>query len=497
MNKVHSSELQIILHVDNMSSLHGLAEETDDIPPNKQSSPSDLISALYDEYEELLLRQILVQFHVDQEWFSIVLNTCRALARMIHVTTITHDSTTNNDIRRNVKFKKLPGGKKSETEIIKGCVFTKNVVHRSMRSKIDGPRVLLLKSQIEYQRSDDHRLTALEPVLSQEAHYLYSYVDKINSHFKPDILVVEKSVSRLAQDFIIANGLVLIYNVKESIMHRLAKCLSTSVMTSIDSRLPSHVRSPLGHCEYFEIKEYEVNDGYKKRLMFFSGCPPEYGCTVLIRGGTLPELKVVKSIMRLFLLITYSTQLEQAFLNDCHAQIMTNHNNELSVIKQFDLEQCIDTLVTDKQSIIGLITNGLLLTTSPYVRYNSPYILRCGNQQFLPSELLYQNVFNNKYQQRKENSISSVDDDEKPVKDPSAFGWFYNSPYNHEMIHVHDKHKFIKDSTLLPGINSETKVISSVCILTEIVLVLFSLPMPIFEPPEVDATIVVAVGMIG
>jgi 1-phosphatidylinositol-3-phosphate 5-kinase len=186
----------MILHLEIISSLCCLADEIDDIPPNKRSSPSELISALYDEYEELLLRQILVQFHVDQEWFAIVLKTCRALARMIHVTTITHDSTTNNDIRRNVKFKKLPGGTKSETEIINGCVFTKNVVHRSMPSKIDGPRVLLLKSQIEYQRSDDHRLTALEPVLSQEAHYLYSYVDKINSHFKPDILVVEKSVSR-------------------------------------------------------------------------------------------------------------------------------------------------------------------------------------------------------------------------------------------------------------------------------------------------------------
>ena len=196
MNRVHITPLTIISHLAMISSLCCLVEETDDAPSNKQSSPSDLITALFDEYEELLLKQILVQFHVDQDWFTIVLNTCRALARMIRVSSITHDATTNNDIRRNVKFKKLPGGKKSETEIIRGCVFTKNVVHRSMPSRIDGPRVLLLKSQIEYQRSDDHRLTTLEPVLSQEAHYLYSYVDKINSHFKPDILVVEKSVSR-------------------------------------------------------------------------------------------------------------------------------------------------------------------------------------------------------------------------------------------------------------------------------------------------------------
>ena len=165
-------------------------------PSMKQCSPSDSIGSLYDEYEELLLKQILIQFHVDSEWFAIILNTCRTLAKIIRVSSVTNDATPNYDIRRNVKFKKLPGGCKSETHIIHGCVFTKNVVHRSMSARIERPRVLLLRSQIEYQRSDDHRWTTLEPVLNQEPHYLYSYVDKINLHFKPDILVVEKSVSR-------------------------------------------------------------------------------------------------------------------------------------------------------------------------------------------------------------------------------------------------------------------------------------------------------------
>ncbi|CAF1555782.1 unnamed protein product, partial [Rotaria sordida] len=376
---------------------------------------------------------------------------------IVRVTSINNDSTPNNDIRRNVKFKKLPGGLKTETEIIHGCVFTKNVVHRCMPSKIDGPRVLLLKSQIEYQRSDDHRLTTLEPVLNQEQHYLYSYVDKINSHFKPDILVVEKSVSRLAQDFIISNGVVLIYNVKESIMQRLSKCLRTTIMTSIDSRLPSNIQTPLGRCEYFQIKEYELNNSYKKRLMLFAGCPPEYGCTVLIRGGTLQQLKVVKSIMRLFLLITYSTQLEQSFLNDCYGQINDNYNDYLLLIKQFNLEQYIDTIITNKQSIIDLITNGLLLSTSPYVKYNIPYILTYTYRQYVPSELLYQNIYNNKYQQKRDNSNCSFDDD-KQIKDTNIYSWFYNSPYNNEIIHVHDKHKFIKDNTILPGIDQNSKV---------------------------------------
>lgn len=426
--------------------------DTDENPTIKSALPSNSILSLYNEYEEILLRQILVQFHVDHEWFSIILNICRTLAKIVRVSSISPDSSTpNNDIRRNVKFKKLPGGSKTESEIIHGCVFTKNLIHRNMPSKISNPKILLLKSQIEYQRSDDHRLTTLEPILNQEQHYLSSYVDKINLHFKPDILVVEKTVSRLAQDLIVANGLVFIYNVKEILMQRLAKCLCTSIMSSIDSRFPSNNRTPLGHCEYFQIKEFELLNGCKKRLMFFAGCPPENGCTVLIRGGTLEQLKVVKSIMRLFLLITYSSQLEQAFLNDCYAQIIPNEN-DLSLIKQFNLEQYIDTIVTNKRSIIDLITDRLLLSTSPYVKYHVPYILSCQNQQYLPSELLYQNIYNSKYQQKQDRGLSTNDDDKQ-----QTFSWFYNSPYNHEIVHVNDKHNFIKDTTLIPGVHHEIK----------------------------------------
>ena len=475
--------------------------DTDENPLIKQSLPSNSILSLYTEYEEILLKQILIQFHVDQEWFPIILNTCRTLAKIVRVSSISPDSPTPNyDIRRNVKFKKLPGGLKTETEIVHGCVFTKNLIHRSMPSKIVNPKILLLKSQIEYQRSDDHRLTTLEPILNQEQHYLSSYVDKINLHFKPDILVVEKTVSRLAQDLIISNGPVFIYNVKEILMQRLAKCLCTSIMSSIDSRLPSNIRAPLGHCEYFQIKEFELLNGCKKRLMFFAGCPPEYGCTVLIRGGTLEQLKVVKSIMRLFLLITYSSQLEQAFLNDCYAQIIPNEG-DLSFIKQFNLEQYIDTIVTTKQSIIDLIINRLLLSTSPYVKYHVPYILRCQNQQYLPSELLYQNIYNSKYQQKQERNMSITPDDDRQ----QPFSWFYNSPYNHELIHVDDKHDFIKDKTLIPGVNHDTKVGESndnennkkKLFFFFFLKKTFSQSMHIIELLVADAIFVVVVGMIG
>ena len=49
----------------------------------------------------------------------------------------------------------------------------------------------------------------------QEEEFLRKGIAKIAAlKPKPDILIVEKSVSRLAQDFLLQNGITLVYNVK-------------------------------------------------------------------------------------------------------------------------------------------------------------------------------------------------------------------------------------------------------------------------------------------
>lgn len=428
----------------------------------KQTSPMDDINALYTEYTELLLKQMLVQYHVDHEWLPIILNTCQKLVDLLRIQSMSSNTLMNNDIRRIVKFKKISGGSKTETEIIHGCVFTKNVVHRQMSVNLDCPQILLLKSQIEYQRHDDHRFTTLEPVISQESHFLKSCVEKINAHFKPNILVVEKSVSRIAQDFLIDSGLVLIYNVKESIMQRLAKCLNTTILDSIDSRLPTQTRSSLGFCESFYVKEFQLENGCTKRLMFFSGCPPQYGCTVLIRGGTQSQLSVVKAIMRWFLLFSYSSKLERSFLNDCHARMTLDQTDGLASQRSFELENFIETAVNNKQSTIDLIQQRLILSTTPYVRYSLPYTLSCTDQQYPANEAIYQSIFNPKYTQHKENGSNCLNDDKSTKDSSNSLSWFYNAPYNSEIMHVNDRHKFITDQHLIPGIHQENKVSFSI-----------------------------------
>ncbi len=65
-------------------------------------------------------------------------------------------------------------------------------------------QILLLSSAIDYQRVGS-RLVSLEPLMMQENEYLKNAVAKIAA-FQPDVLLVEKVVSGLAQEFLLDLG---------------------------------------------------------------------------------------------------------------------------------------------------------------------------------------------------------------------------------------------------------------------------------------------------
>lgn len=81
-----------------------------------------------------------------------------------------------------------------------------------MKDKIVNPTILLLSNAIVYQRIEN-KLSSLDPLLMQEFEYLKNTIGKI-SIYKPDILLVEKTVSRVAQEMLLDLGITVALNVK-------------------------------------------------------------------------------------------------------------------------------------------------------------------------------------------------------------------------------------------------------------------------------------------
>ncbi|KAH7655330.1 1-phosphatidylinositol-3-phosphate 5-kinase protein [Dioscorea alata] len=217
-----------------------------------------------------------------------------------------------------VKIKCIACGHRSESMVVKGVVCKKNIAHRRMASKMIKPRFLILGGALEYHRITN-QLSSFDTLLQQEMDHLKMAVAKIESHH-PNVLLVEKSVSRFAQDYLLDRNISLVLNIKRPLLERIARCTGAQIIPSID-----HLSTPkLGHCDYFHVEKFVEEHGSAgqkgkkllKTLMFFEGCPKPLGCTILLKGSNGDELKKVKHVVQYGVFAAYHLALETSFLAD-------------------------------------------------------------------------------------------------------------------------------------------------------------------------------------
>ena len=109
-------------------------------------------------------------------------------------------------------------------------------------------------------------------------------VSKIEAH-RPNLLLVEKTVSSYAQEYLLEKEISLVLNIKRPLLERIARCSGALITPSIDNISTTR----LGYCELFRLervseeleKANQFNKKSSKTLMFFEGCPRRLGCTVI------------------------------------------------------------------------------------------------------------------------------------------------------------------------------------------------------------------------
>lgn len=70
----------------------------------------------------------------------------------------------------------------------------------------------------------------------------------------PDVVLVHRSVSRLAQDRLRECGVTLVLNVKLSILERVARCTGANIVNSVDAHITGRCR--LGTCKKFYLRNF-------------------------------------------------------------------------------------------------------------------------------------------------------------------------------------------------------------------------------------------------
>ncbi|XP_051564156.1 1-phosphatidylinositol 3-phosphate 5-kinase-like isoform X2 [Myxocyprinus asiaticus] len=286
------------------SSLDQLREEN-----GEKKAMERLLSANH-SHMMALLQQLLYSESLSLSWRDIIVPVVRQVVQTVRPDVRSCDD--DMDIRQLVHIKKIPGGKKFDSAVVNGFVCTKNIAHKKMNPYIKNPKILLLKCSIEYLYREETKFTSIDPIVLQEHEFLKNYVQRI-ADVRPNLVLVEKTVSRIAQDMLLEHGITLIINVKPQVLDRVSRMTQGDLVISMDQLL---TKPHLGTCHKFYMHSFQLPNNEFKNLMFFEGCPPQLGCTIKLRGASEYELARVKEIIIFMVYVAYHSQLEISFLMD-------------------------------------------------------------------------------------------------------------------------------------------------------------------------------------
>ncbi|KAH8078518.1 hypothetical protein JL720_9714 [Aureococcus anophagefferens] len=195
------------------------------------------------------------------------------------------------DIKRYAKVEKLPGGEPSDSRVLDGVMFNKDVTHPRMRRKIANPRILLLDCPLEYKKGESSASVEISKeedwntLLRIEEEYIENMCAQIVAA-RPDVVITEKGVSDLAQHYLMKANITAFRRLRKTDNNRVARACGATICSRTDEIQESDVGTG---CGTFEVKK--VGDEY---FAFLEGCTSAKACTLLLRGGSKDVLNEVE-----------------------------------------------------------------------------------------------------------------------------------------------------------------------------------------------------------
>ena len=182
----------------------------------------------------------------------------------------------------NIKVEKKTGGSIDDTQVIKGIVLDKEIVHSGMPTRIEKAKIALLNSALEIEKtelSSEIRITdptQMQMFLEEENRMLKTMVDKLHD-VGVNVLICQKGIDDIAQHYLSKYGIMAVRRVKESDMIKLSKATGGRVISNLDDLS----ENDLGIADLAHQKKVESD-----KWVFIEGCKHPQSVTMLIRGGT-------------------------------------------------------------------------------------------------------------------------------------------------------------------------------------------------------------------
>lgn len=187
------------------------------------------------------------------------------------------------DIKNFAKVEKIPGGELTDSRVLDGVMFNKDVTSAKMRRRIETPRIIMLDCSLEYRKAESQtnveisQDTDWQRLLEIEEEYVTALCDKLLKH-EPDLIITEKGVSDLALHILGRKNVSVIRRLRKSDNNRIAKATGGTVVSRVEELKDADVGTGAG---LFEIMK--IGDEY---FSFITQCKDPKACTILLRGGS-------------------------------------------------------------------------------------------------------------------------------------------------------------------------------------------------------------------
>jgi len=181
----------------------------------------------------------------------------------------------------NVQIVKKSGKSLFDTELVRGIILDKEVVHPDMPKRIENAKIALVNAALEIKKTEisaEVRIrdpTQMKAFLDQETLMLKDMMEKVKKS-GANVLICQKGIDDMAQHFLAKEGIMAVRRAKESDMEKLARATGGRIVTNLKDLKPDDL-GEAGLAEERKIGE--------DKMIFAEKCKNPRSVAILIRAG--------------------------------------------------------------------------------------------------------------------------------------------------------------------------------------------------------------------
>ncbi|MFX1579880.1 MAG: thermosome subunit beta [Promethearchaeota archaeon] len=182
----------------------------------------------------------------------------------------------------NIPRQKQEGMQVDKTELVKGLVLDKEIVHAGMPKKIENAKIALIETALEVSKTEfDAKISITDPTgmqsfLDEEEKMLKTMVEKI-VEAGANVVIAQKGIDDVVQHYLAKEGILAVRRIKKSDVERVHKTTGATIV----SKIQNLTASDLGKAKL--VEQRDVGDD---KMLFIEGTPKSSVVTLLVRGGT-------------------------------------------------------------------------------------------------------------------------------------------------------------------------------------------------------------------